>query len=90
VTLPAKKQEELLKAIIEANEGNGSRIYSNKDSEEVVRKLSSLEYVGNVDCIGGVVIENDEGTIRLDYTYDIILKNANEQSLIQTSDILFG
>lgn len=90
VALPAEKQEELLKAIIEQNEGNGNKIYSNKDSEELVRKLSSLEYAGNVDCIGGVVIENDDGTIRLDYTYDIILKNVNEQSLKQTSDILFG
>ncbi|WP_135612995.1 V-type ATP synthase subunit E [Methanococcoides sp. AM1] len=90
VTLPAEKQEDLLKAIVEQNEANGSKIYSNKDSEELVRKLSSLEYAGNVDCIGGVVIENNDGTIRLDYTYDIILKNVNEQSLKQTSDILFG
>ncbi|WP_445474689.1 V-type ATP synthase subunit E [Methanococcoides methylutens] len=90
VALPAEKQEGLLKAIIEKNEGEGTKIYSNKDSEKLVRKLSSLEYAGNVNCIGGVVIENNDGTVRLDYTYDIILKNVNEQSLKQTSDILFG
>jgi V/A-type H+/Na+-transporting ATPase subunit E len=90
VSLPEAKQEELLKAIIDNNESNGKKIYSNKDSEELVKKLSSLEYAGNINTIGGVVIENEDGTIRLDYTYDIILKNVNEQTLKQTSDILFG
>ncbi len=90
VTLPDSKQEELLKSIIEKNESIGTKIYSNKDSEEFVRKLSSLDYAGNIDCIGGVVIENEDSTIRLDYTYDIILQRVNEQSLKQTSDILFG
>ena len=90
VSLPEAKQEELLKAIIDENDKNGSKIYSNKDSEELVRKLSSLEYAGNINCIGGVIIENEDGTVRLDYTYDIILKNVNEQALKQTSDILFG
>jgi V/A-type H+/Na+-transporting ATPase subunit E len=89
-SLPETKQEELLKAIIDENDSNGSKIYSNKDSEELVKKLSSLEYTGNIDCIGGLIIENDNGTVRLDYTYDIIMKNVNEQSLKQTSDILFG
>jgi len=89
-SLPETKQEELLKAIIDENDSNGSKIYSNKDSEKLVKKLSSLEYTGNIDCIGGLIMENDDGTVRLDYTYDIIMKNVNEQSLKQTSDILFG
>lgn len=88
--LPPSKNEELLKAIIEKQQINGNKIYSNKDSEEIVKKLSTLEYAGNIDCIGGVVIENEDGTIRLDYTYDLILKNMNERSLKQLSDILFG
>ncbi|MCD4704024.1 MAG: hypothetical protein K8R64_07010 [Methanosarcinaceae archaeon] len=56
----------------------------------MVKKLSSLEYAGNIDCIGGVVIENEDGTIRLDYRYDVILKNVYEHSLKNTSEILFG
>ena len=82
--------EELLRSIIEKNEAGGKRIYSNAASEESVRKLSSLEYAGNIDCLGGVVIENEDGTVRLDYTFDVILKSVNERLLKQTSDILFG
>lgn len=89
-SLPPSKNEELLKAIIDQNQENGTKIYSSKDSEELVKKLSALEYAGNIDCIGGVVIENDDGTVRLDYTYDTILKDVNERSLKQISDILFG
>ncbi|WP_292469071.1 V-type ATP synthase subunit E [Methanolobus sp.] len=85
-----EKNEELLKELITKNESNGSRIYSNAESEELVKKLSSLEYAGNINCLGGVIIENEDATIRLDYTYDVILKSVNERLLKQTSDTLFG
>jgi V/A-type H+-transporting ATPase subunit E len=85
-----EKNEELLKSLIDNYGSNGTKIYSNMESEEIVKKLSSLEYAGNIDCLGGVVIENEDGTIRLDYTYDVILKSVNERLLKQTSDILFG
>jgi V/A-type H+-transporting ATPase subunit E len=88
--LPADKQEKLLKNIIESHESEGTRIYSNKESEDMVKKLSSLEYAGNIDCVGGVVIESEDGSIRLDYTYDEILDSVYEQNLKQISDILFG
>ncbi|MCL7410933.1 MAG: V-type ATP synthase subunit E [Methanosarcinaceae archaeon] len=88
--LPASKNEELLKAIIDKHQVNGAKIYSNKDSKKLVEKLSSLTYAGNIDCIGGVVIENEDSTIRLDYTYDIILDSVNDKSMKQISDILFG
>lgn len=89
-SMPASKQEELLKHIINKHEASGTRIYSSKDSEETVRKLSSLTYAGNIDCIGGVVLENEDRTVRLDFTYDSILKNMYERSLKQISDILYG
>lgn len=89
-SLPESKNRELLKILIRDNEINGGKIYSNAKSESLVKELSTLEYAGNVDCIGGIIIENEEGNIRLDYTYDVILKNINEKFLKQTSDILFG
>ncbi|WP_406656785.1 V-type ATP synthase subunit E [Methanolobus sp. ZRKC2] len=85
-----EKNKELLKSLIEKYEASGKKIYSNAGSEEIVKELSSLEYAGNIECLGGVIIENEDGTVRLDYTYDVILKSVNEQLLRQTSDILFG
>lgn len=88
--LSPEKNEEILKALISKYEANGAKIYSNTRSEKLVKKLSSLEYAGNIDCIGGVIIENEDGTVKLDYTYDVILKSVNEQLLKKTSDTLFG
>ncbi len=88
--LSPEKNEEFLKVLISKYETNGTKIYSNTESEKLVKKLSSLEYAGNIDCIGGVIIENEDGTVKLDYTYDVILKSVNEQLLKKTSDTLFG
>ncbi len=88
--LPADKNQKLLKSIIEKNENNNARIYSRNKDRAVVKKLTKLEYAGEISCIGGVVIENEDGTEVLDFKYDTILKNVSEQSLKQVSDILFG
>ncbi|MCQ1534357.1 V-type ATP synthase subunit E [Methanosarcina sp. KYL-1] len=89
-SMPASKNEELLKYVIDKYEASGARVYSSKDSEETVRKLTKLTYAGNINCIGGIVLESEDGTIRLDFTYDSILKNVYERSLKQISDILYG
>jgi len=85
-----EKNEELLKALIDKYESEGAKIYSNKESAEIVKKLSSLEYGGDIECLGGILIESEDGNVRLDYTYDVILKSVNERLLKQTSDIFFG
>ncbi len=87
---PPEKNEELLKAIIEKNEAGNSKIYSRSEDKAAVKKLTKLKHAGEIDCIGGVVIENEDGTIYLDFKYDTILKDASEKSLKQVSDILFG
>ncbi|MDQ1274839.1 MAG: V/A-type H+/Na+-transporting ATPase subunit [Euryarchaeota archaeon] len=89
-SMPASKKEELLKHILNKYEASGARVYSSKDSEQIVRKLTSLTYAGNINCIGGVVLDNEDGTVRLDFTYDSILENVYEHSLKQISDRLYG
>jgi V/A-type H+-transporting ATPase subunit E len=88
--LPPEKNQKILKSIIEKNDIKNGRIYSKKQETQTVKKLTKLEFAGEIDCIGGVVIENADGTEVLDFKYDTILKNVSEQSLKQVSDILFG
>ena len=90
-SMPASKAENLLSVLIKKHEADGVRIYSDKNSEAIVKKLSSLSFAGNIDdSIGGIVLENEDGTVRLDYTYDTILNTIYERSLKQLSDILYG
>lgn len=89
-SMPDGKNADLLKAIIDKYGSSGTRIYSNGRDAKLVQEMSELTFAGEIDCLGGVVIENDDGTVRLDYTYDTILADVSEQNLKPVSDILFG
>lgn len=89
VNLDKEKNTELLKKLIERHGSEGARILSAKKDEEIVKKLSSLEYAGNIDCLGGIVIENSDSTVIHDYTFDSILKEVNERSLREMYRKLF-
>ncbi len=88
--LPAEKNLKLLKSIIEKNQDNNAKIYSRAKDKPAIKKLTKLNHAGEIGCIGGVVIENADGSEVLDFKYDTILKTVSEQSLKQVSDILFG
>jgi len=85
-----EKNQKLLGLIIKKNEKNNSKIYSGEKDKAAVRKLTKLNYAGDINCLGGVIIENDNGTEYLDFRYETILKDVNERSLKQVYDILFG
>lgn len=90
--------EPLLRSLIRAHSGDGTRVYSNLQDQPIVERLcdelledrlTELEYAGNIDCIGGIVLENEDGTVRLDYTFDTIMDEISERSMKQVSQILF-
>ncbi len=88
--LPNEKNQKIVASIIGKNENNNAKIYSHKKDTAIIKKLTKLAYAGEIDGIGGVIIENEDGTEYLDFRFDTILKNVSEQSLKQVSDILFG
>jgi V/A-type H+-transporting ATPase subunit E len=88
--LPPEKNQKLLSSIIKKNENNNTKIYSRAKDTSSVKKITKLGYAGEIDCIGGVIIENEDGTEYLDLRYDTILKDVSERSLKSVSDILFG
>ena len=88
--LDRPKKEALLKAILSRYEISGGRVYSASQDEGIVRALTSMRYAGAIDCIGGVVIESADGSVREDHTFDSLLKERNEALLAEIADILFG
>ncbi len=89
-SMPTEQNADLLKTILDKHGSSGTRVYSNERDAKFVQEMTDLTYMGEIDCIGGLVIENNDGTVRMDYTYDRILEDVSEQSLKQISDILFG
>ena len=66
----------ILKSIIEKNESGNSKIYSRSKDKTTVKKMTKLEFAGEIDCIGGVVMENAGWNEVLDFRYDMILEKC--------------
>src|SRR5665811_2208315 len=56
--------------------------------ESLVKRISTLKYGGTLPCSGGVMLENEDGTVLRDLTFDSILKNVRDRSLKQLLQIL--
>ncbi|MDK2781640.1 MAG: V/A-type H+/Na+-transporting ATPase subunit [Archaeoglobi archaeon] len=88
--LPEERRERILERLISEAEKESERIYSNKKEEEIVRKLAKVEYGGNIDCAGGVIGENSDGSVRIDLRYETIFSSLFENSMKEIKSMLFG
>jgi V/A-type H+-transporting ATPase subunit E len=91
--LPDEEKRKLLirlftKAQKDISEGY---VYSKKADEDIVKSIIglSMEYAGNIDCIGGIVVENLEKTIKIDYRFETIMDDLWNRKLKDIADILF-
>ena len=79
----------------EADNYNGLIIYTSEDDKELVKKLTSqIKNVEiskeNINIIGGIIAMNKEGTIKLDFSIDQIIKENEVFLKGIASDKLFG
>ncbi|MCK4459607.1 MAG: V-type ATP synthase subunit E [Methanosarcinales archaeon] len=82
----------LLRSLINAQSGDATRVYSSQQDRPTVEQLCtdrSINYAGDIDCIGGILLETDDRTVRLDYTFDTIMDEVSERSMKRVSQILF-
>ncbi len=88
--LDRPRNEMMLKALLQGKDVPGARVFSAAKDEPVVRSLTRLPYGGHIDCLGGVMIESADGSIREDLTYDALLTERSEELLPIIAGILFG
>ncbi|MGZ4903271.1 MAG: V-type ATP synthase subunit E family protein [Halobacteriota archaeon] len=86
--LPESEREDIIKNLLKSPEGF-TRVYSNAQDEPLVRKNTALQYGGNISCTGGVLLENEDGTIDRDLTFDAMLDDVREGSIKKIAAILF-
>ena len=86
--LDDKKKEAHIKKLLEKakNDIEVSSVYCNKKDAKFVKGFN----VEVADIIGGVMAENREKTIRVDYSFDTTLESIKESELQNISKILFG
>ncbi len=86
-SLPEPEREIIIKKLLES-QTEFTRVFSNKNDEALVRRISHLEYGGTISCSGGVMLENEDGTVIRDLTIDTLLSDVREKSLKQLLEIL--
>lgn len=73
--LPGDENERIVKKLIERGikECPNGVFYSNRRDLALLRKMG-VRVGGEIGCIGGIVIESEDGSMRIDYTYDRMLE----------------
>ncbi|RUM34219.1 MAG: V-type ATP synthase subunit E [Archaeoglobus sp.] len=89
-----EEKKRLLSKLIDSCELEEAVVYSNKDDENAVREVISgkkgYRYGGNIDCLGGVILESTDGEVRINLTFDDLLAQVYENKMSEVSKILFG
>lgn len=73
----------------------GMIVYSRREDEDLVKSIIQelkldVKYGGYVECLGGVVLESEDGEVRLNLTFDELLNRLYDQKVGEVAKILFG
>ncbi len=67
-------------------------VYSNKADRQTVERMASshgCKFGGEIDCHGGIIIENEDKTVRTDYLLETILQTIWDDSAIEVTSLLW-
>lgn len=86
--LDDKKKEAYLKKLLEKikNDIETNYIYCNKKDTKFLKGFN----VEPISVIGGLIAENKERTVRVDYSFETILQSLKEGELQNINKLLFG
>ncbi|UCD92490.1 MAG: hypothetical protein JSV43_00740 [Methanobacteriota archaeon] len=86
------QNETLLRSLVaqHQDEIRTGRVYSNEKDAGIVKSLVGTNYSGTIDCMGGFVIESQDGQRRIDLRYETRLKEIWDDSIRDVSYLLWG
>jgi len=87
--LPAEQDQRMLADILKRSSLPGFRVFGAPRNEAFLRSQPSVEFAGTVKCLGGILFESRDGTERMDFTYDTILRDIVERNMKEVARILF-
>lgn len=89
-SLPRERNEGALKALLKHHEREGTHFLCAPRDELFLKMATSLKHAGPTEAAGGLVITNADGTVRIDLTYETLMREIAEKSLKQIHQRLFG
>jgi V/A-type H+-transporting ATPase subunit E len=87
--LPHEKMISFLLQKIEKELPEAAYVYSNKRDETFVRSHAKITYGGSLEILGGIVVENEEKTLTVDYRYETIAELVWDRLLKDIAEKLF-
>ena len=83
-----RKKEDYLKKLVEKakQEINLAYVYCGKKDAKFLKGMVTEQ----VDIIGGVIAENKEKTIRVDYSFETFLETLKEREMQEVNKLIFG
>ncbi len=90
--IDSSKRKEILHKLVERAEKeleDAKFVYCAGRDKELVSDMKGLKFGGEIDCIGGVIVENSSKTIKINYTFDVLLKDVKEIYLNEISKKIF-
>ncbi|MDY6779738.1 MAG: V-type ATP synthase subunit E [Halobacteria archaeon] len=86
--------ERLLESAVDELGSDTGKVYSSERDEETVKDLlasvDGFEYGGNEEMLGGVIVEAEDGEVRINNTFDSVLETVWNDRLKEISSRLFG
>lgn len=89
--LDGKEREYYIKKLLEKirNDIEPAYIYCNKNDVKLLKGVKGIE-IKPVDISGGLIAENKDKTIRVDYSFDAMIDSIKDKELQTINNILFG
>ena len=86
--LDDKKRESYIKKLLEKtkNDIEIAHVYCNKKDAKFLKGFD----VKSIDIIGGLLVENKDKTIRVDYSFETLLQSIKENELQTINKLLFA
>jgi V/A-type H+-transporting ATPase subunit E len=86
------QNENILRSLVAQNRTDISsgRVFCNEKDATFVKGLVGGNFAGTTDCIGGLIIESEDGERRIDLRYETALGEIWDDSIKDISDLLWG
>lgn len=86
------QNENILRSMVMQNqtEISSGKVFCNEKDSPLVKGLVGGNFAGTTDCIGGLIIESQNGQMRIDLRYETALREIWDDSIKEVSDLLWG
>ncbi len=87
-----KEREKLIENLMQkaSKEVDAAFVYSNHKDKQLVLNSKDIKFGGLIDSIGGIIVENDDRDMRINYTFEIFLEKIKELYLNEVTKRVFS